>query len=112
MSLPAHPWTVAVYLRWVERKKNFAAAKDALAAISRQHLLKTARVPERHPTVQRTMAALELRDEAKASHADLFDDSAILDASQPPPEDIEDVQEKPGRRTLRQAPKLVRKRPR
>jgi len=118
-ALPAHPWTIAAYLRWVERRKGAKMARDVLNVISREHLLKSARVPERHPTVQRTMELIERRTHTRALRSNLFDDDVL--AATPPPglatdakEDAQksgDAQKPSRRRALASSPRLKRKRP-
>ena len=116
-ALPAHPWTIATYLRWVDRRKDARAAREALDAISREHVLKTARAPNRHATVQRTMDMIERRAEVRDQHADLFDEDSVTDASSPPPPEPEEGNAEEGeiarhRRMLNVKPRLVRRRPR
>ncbi|MBF0248916.1 MAG: hypothetical protein HQL36_12755 [Alphaproteobacteria bacterium] len=77
-ALPAHAWTIAAYLRWVELRQGVEGARAALTAISREHLLRSARVPERLPTVQRTMALIERRAETHGDRAALFDERDVL----------------------------------
>jgi len=109
-ALPAHPWTVAAYLRWVERRQDAVAARTALNVISRAHLLKSARVPERHPTVQSTIDLIERRAETQAQRSNLFDDDLLTDAPPPPPKEAEQ-EPTPKRRVLAAQPRLKRKRP-
>ena len=127
-ALPAHPWTIAAYLRVVDRRAKgedgARAAKRALDVIAREHVLKTARVPTRHPTVQKTLELIERRTAVRAQHAALFDVADIL-AETPPtapdgvgePEADEDQdsgdQDQRGRtrRMLGSRPKLKRARP-
>lgn len=114
-ALPAHPWTVASYLRWVDRHKDAAAAREAFDIIAREHVLKTARVPTRHATVKRTMELIERRAEVSDLHGDLFDEQSAMDSEAPPPapkpakDDGEVARHK---RMLSVKPRLVRRRPR
>lgn len=117
-SLPAHPWTIAAYLRWIDRRADAHTAHAALDTISRQHLLKTLRVPTRHVLVTRTMEMIERRDVVRGQHAALFDEKDMLaETTAPAPpieEDEEDAtqdQAKPWRRMLTTQPKLKRARP-
>jgi len=111
-ALPAHPWTVAVYLRWLDRRHDACVARAALNVIAREHLLKSARVPARHPTVQSTLELIERRAETQGLRSNLFDDD-ILAAVQPeiPPEP-QAPPAKSKRRTLASRPRLVRRRTR
>lgn len=108
--LPAHPWTIAAYLRWVERRKDAQTAKAVLEVISREHLLKSARVPSRHPTVQKTMALIEQRSQTRAQRSNLFDDDIVSE-----PTKAKAPKEKPApkkaRRVMTTQPRLTRKRP-
>lgn len=122
--LPAHPWTIAAYLRVVDRRATgedgARAAKRALDVIAREHVLKTARVPTRHPTVQKTLELIERRTAVRAQHAALFDERDILAETPPDPDeqspearDGEDDHDQRGRtrRMLGSRPKLKRARP-
>lgn len=110
-SLPAHPWTIAAYLRWVERRKDAPAAREALRAISREHLLGTLRVPTRHPVVERTLEMIERRAGVRDRHADLFDDDVLAaEAAQTPSARPAPRASRP-HVLLTAAPKLVRRRP-
>ena len=108
--LPAHPWTIAAYLRWVERRKDAQTAKAVLEVISREHLLKSARVPSRHPTVQKTLALIEQRAQTRAQRSNLFDDDILSE-----PAKAKAPKEKPApkkaRRVMTTQPRLTRKRP-
>lgn len=118
--LPAHPWTIAAYLRWVDRRYGARDARHALDAITREHLLKTVRAPARHPLVLRTLDLIARRSEVRAQHAALFDDRDILEAPAPdtPEAPDDDAAQKGGaevpsrkRRVLASQPRLTRKRP-
>lgn len=126
--LPAHAWTIAAYLRVVDRRakggvSGAEAAAKALEVIAREHLLKTARVPTRHPTVQTTLDMIQRRAQVQGQHAALFDEGDIL-AETPPSnkqadgsaereaEDSRDDQESRTRRVLAAQPRLRRARPR
>ena len=110
IPLPAHPWTIAAYLRWVERRKDAQTAKAVLEVISREHLLKSARVPSRHPTVQKTLALIEQRAQTRAQRSNLFDDDILSE-----PAKAKAPKEKPApkkaRRVMTTQPRLTRKRP-
>lgn len=60
-AMPAHPWTVAAYIRWLEYRASPTAIQRILRAIARQHREKSRKRPERHPTVTRTLRGVELR---------------------------------------------------
>lgn len=123
-AFPAHPWTIAAYLRWVDRRSDAKTAREALNVISREHLLKSARVPGRYPTVQRTIELIERRAETRGLHSNLFDEdipphdvSATVGAPEDPsrdenPEETDDGEGEslPKRRALASTPRLVRRR--
>ncbi|MEG3619041.1 hypothetical protein V5T82_11290 [Magnetovibrio sp. PR-2] len=109
-SLPAHPWTIAAYLRWVERRKDAKTAKAVLDVISREHLLKSARVPSRHPTVQKTLSLIEQRAETQAQRSNLFDE-AILSDEVAKPSQPEKPPAPKKRRVMTTEPRLKRRRP-
>jgi hypothetical protein len=81
---PAHPWTIAAYLRLIDRRLGAKDAQEALDAISREHVLKTMRAPMRHAIVARTMEMIERRGEVRDQHAALFDEQDVLGESSPP----------------------------
>ncbi len=115
-ALPAHPWTIAAYLRVVDRRMGGAQAHAALDVISRQHLLKTLRVPTRHAIVVRTMEMIDRRAEVRDRHAALFDEDEALGhapvpASAPQSEAEPEPAATPGRRVLSTEPRLKRRRP-
>jgi len=123
-ALPAHPWTIAAYLRWVDRRKDAQTARDVLNVIAREHLLKTARVPARHPTVQCTIELIERRAETRGLHSSLFDAGPLAHEEaggepegkpdeKPEAESGQQAVEQPSkRRSLASTPRLVRRRTR
>lgn len=70
--LPAHPWTVAAYARWLEPRLGYGAIVVRIRAIARAHVLGLARTHERHPTVERTLRLIAIRDRTKGTRAALF----------------------------------------
>lgn len=59
--MPANPWTVAAYIRFLERSTSPTAIQRVLRAIAREHRQKSRKRPERHPTVTRTLRGVEAR---------------------------------------------------
>lgn len=59
--MPANPWTVAAYIRWLEHRASPTAIHRILRAIAREHREKSRKRPERHPTVARTLRGVETR---------------------------------------------------
>ena len=109
--LPAHPWTVAAYARWCERRFRFKTILDAIRSIAREHVLKCHPSPDRHPTVTGTLRRMEARTRARAAGAALFRSEDFLGASATPPAVPEDPGRAPSKRIMRTRPKLVQRRP-
>lgn len=121
-ALPANPWTVAAYLRWVDRRLGAMAARAALDTVAREHILKTLHVPAKHPTVKRTLDLIERRAEVRGQQAALFDEADVLSTEPQPKSQLKSqlkskakmkaVPAKPtGRRTMKNEPSLKRARP-
>ena len=56
--LPAHPWTVAVYLRFCQLRHRPRTIEQKLSVIVRTHVFRGFGSPDKSPIVQRTMALL------------------------------------------------------
>lgn len=121
-SLPAHPWTVAAYLRWRDgqsgSKGGAVDIKAVTDAVRRAHKKAGKRSPHREPIVERTIALIKNKQEAKNAGSDLFDaDSLLFSDAAPPPDAVEgdeapsDPAETAGRK-LSSTPRLVSRRPR
>ena len=119
-ALPAHPWTVAAYVRWCESRHRSGTIIERIRSIARVHVLACVPSPDRHPIVGRTLAQLTLRERTLPNRADLFEADAGKRASAPlPPADdtaeASETAEEPARhrrrRTLRATPPLVQRRP-
>lgn len=99
---------MAAYARWCETRHRYPTIVARIKAIARVHLLKCADVPDRHPTVVRTMKLIEARENARPTRAALFaPDTEPTPAKAP-------ADKRTARRTalsMRQAPPLVAKRP-
>ncbi|NJO56349.1 MAG: hypothetical protein HC834_08460 [Rhodospirillales bacterium] len=115
--LPAHPWTVAAYLRWCEARQRPGSLADRIRSIARAHLFACLPSPDRDPVVDRTLAMLKLRDQNRSSRAALFDlgigaPNHLVTTEDPEPFDpslpLRTLQPRP---TLRATPRLVRRRP-
>lgn len=65
--LPAHPWTVAAFLRWCEERPGAATVRDAVGAIAAVHMRRRLARPERDVIVRRTLAALDRQRHAADS---------------------------------------------
>lgn len=109
-SLPAHPWTVAAYARWCERRTRFKTIVEAIGSIAREHVLNCHPPPDRHPTVTGTLRRMEARIRARAAGAALFRSEDFVGASTPPPA-VGGSGRAPSKRIMRTRPKLVQRRP-
>ncbi|MDH5750688.1 MAG: hypothetical protein OEY85_15365 [Rhodospirillales bacterium] len=76
--LPAHPWTVAAYLRWCEPRLNSTQIGNKLKAISRRHFINKLKSPVHHPTVSRTLHLIERRARTRGDRAALFSPEDFL----------------------------------
>ncbi len=71
--MPAHPWTIAAYLRWMDSRDDGNSADSALKSISRAHLLCGRRSPHRHPMIERTLSSIYRRRESAPDRSNLFE---------------------------------------
>jgi hypothetical protein len=112
-ALPAHPWTVAVFARWCEPRLPAVQIARNLKAIARVHLLAGHPVPDRHPTVRRTLRAIEARQAGRRQGAALFRPEDFVPAAAPAPKRRSVAAEAPrrGRRVMPSRPKLTSRRP-
>ncbi len=76
--LPAHPWTISAYLRWLDGKGQGETAEASLKSISRAHILRAQRSPHDHPVVLRTMMSINRRRDAAPDHSNLFHDKDFV----------------------------------
>lgn len=114
-ALPAHPWTVAAYVRHAERRYRLPALKARVRAIARMHLLSYCAPPDTHPTVIRTLRLLEARERTRGHRASLFpaDECAFAPtAAKPAPERKAPRRSKGNARAMPTKPRLVSRRPR
>jgi predicted membrane chloride channel (bestrophin family) len=109
--LPAHPWTIAAYARWCEPRHKFTNIVARVRAIARAHLLECVAAPDRHPTVARTLRTIELRQRTKSQRAALFAED-VAAATKGPAKAKAKATGLRRSRALRQAPRLVSRRPR
>ena len=58
-ALPAHPWTVAAFLRWRAAQPRAADPDAVLRVIARVHLARGLAPPDRAPLVRRTAEHLD-----------------------------------------------------
>lgn len=59
--LPANAWTIAAYLRFLDKDFSPPEIAKSLKAISRAHALKSRMRPDRDPMVARAMELIEIR---------------------------------------------------
>ncbi|NQV48739.1 MAG: hypothetical protein HQ504_13290 [Rhodospirillaceae bacterium] len=115
VPMPAHPWTVAAYLRWCEPRHKLPAIIDGLKAIARRHLLRGCRPPDRHPTVMNTLKRIELKSQGNFDRSALFRDTDFVESEKQPQKKGKaggGAQKKTLRsmHTMRSSPRLVTRR--
>lgn len=115
-ALPAHPWTVAAFARWRESRATALQIARDVRTIARVHLLASLPPPDRHPTVRRTLRVIAARQSARRQGAALFRDDDFAtdeDRQRPGPvsSEADDRKAPSRRRTLRNQPNLVARRP-
>lgn len=112
-ALPAHPWTVAVFARWCEPRLPAAQIARNLKAIARVHLLAGHPVPDRHPTVRRTLLAIEARQAGRRAGAALFRPEDFVPPAAPAPKrrSAAGATARRGHRVMQSRPKLTSRRP-
>ncbi|MEO5337871.1 MAG: hypothetical protein H7841_13420 [Magnetospirillum sp. WYHS-4] len=71
-ALPAHPWTVAAYLRWCAATRRLPALEKRLGSILRAHLMACQPSPDRHPVILRTLRLLESQRRHQERRTSLF----------------------------------------
>lgn len=89
--LPAHPWTVAAYVRWCEAHRALGDIPPTLRAIAARHSGGKRRHPEQSPLVRRTLDIVERRRQKRRATgaapklADLLAQPDIGEAASPAP---------------------------
>lgn len=102
--LPAHPWTVAAYLRWGEARWRLPVLYKRLEAILRGHLKHCRPMPDSHGVVARTLRLIETqRRHKRQKRSSLFRAADFLE-----PRPTKRARIKKG---LGGTPPLIRKRP-
>jgi hypothetical protein len=85
--VPANPWTLAAYARWVEPQLSHKDIARAFKTIFRVHATKSRRRPDRDPLVVNTLKQVKERAKEKKSPkekaAPLFPDDDILQPTPP-----------------------------
>ena len=110
--LPAHPWTIAAYARWWERRQGYPAIVQRLKSIARVHLLKRLKPPLRHPTVTRTLRMIERRSRVDGAALFRDEDFTAAAAPTPPPPPLPPSGAPDGdAKAMRSTPRLVARRP-
>lgn len=103
-ALPAHPWTVAAYLRWGETRWRLPVLHKRLEAILRGHLKRCQPMPDSHGVVARTLRLIEFQRRQKKKRSSLFRAADFLAAPAP-------AKPRKPRRGLGATPPLIRKGP-
>lgn len=114
-AVPAHPWTLAAYIRACEDRYQPRTLAKLIKAIGRVHATKSRRRPDRHPTVSRTLKMIDARAKKRERDANLLDDDDLLakspkrkKKSKPAADKV--PQRKRAVRVLGSTPKLVSRR--
>jgi hypothetical protein len=89
--LPAHPWTISAYMRWLDGSGQGDNAEQSLKSISRAHILRAQRSPHDHPVVLRTMLSIKRRQDAAPDHSNLFQDKDFVSKASHNPVDLDEV---------------------
>ncbi len=115
--MPAHPWTIAAFLRWMDSRDDGDSADSALKSISRAHLLCGRRSPHRHPMIERTLGSIYRRRESAPDRSNLFEARDFLSAVKTAPamplhldKDAEQPAPPTRRQAMRSQPRLVSRR--
>jgi hypothetical protein len=108
-ALPAHPWTVAVYLLWLDAHRRYRSMDKRLEVIAHVHVCGCYHSLDRDPIIVRTKKAIVQRRSLGAHKS--FTGEELLEPKRSP------VQAKPSAqpkktRLLTQTPPLVLRRPR
>ena len=77
-AVPAHPWTLAAYIRACEHRYRPRTLAKLIKAIGRVHATKSRRRPDRHPTVSRTLRMIDARAEKRGRDASLLDGEDLV----------------------------------
>lgn len=114
-AVPAHPWTLAAYIRACEHRYRPRTLAKLIKAIGRVHATKSRRRPDRHPTVSRTLKMIGDRAEKRDRDASLLDDDDLIAKTPKRKKKPKPVKDKgpPRKRTVRvlgSTPKLVSRR--
>ncbi len=115
-AVPANPWTLAAYIRSCERSMRPTAIQKQIRAISERLFEKTRKRPDRHPTVKRIIERIKESTvrKPKKTPPELFSGDDFVSekvpgrSSRAKPDAAKPI--KPGKKSLRATPKLVRKR--
>lgn len=101
---PAHPWTVAAYMVWLDANRRYRTMQKRLDVISRVHIRQCVRAPDLEGVVLRTLKAIEARRNGTLCD---YEDMAYLEPSRRKlaPLTLET------RRQMARTPPLVSKRP-
>lgn len=81
-AAPANPWTLAAYIRFIEKNMRLTALKRHVSHIGQMHFDKLRKRPDRDPLVKRTIASVEERVAAEKNRRTvpvLFDADDFLD---------------------------------
>jgi len=63
-AFPAHPWTLSVYLLWLEANRRYRTLHKRLDVIARVHIRACVHSPDRENVVRRTLGVIDQRRSA------------------------------------------------
>ncbi len=109
-AAPAHPWTLAAYVRSLENSMRVETIRRHVGMIGQVHFEKLRRRPDRDPLVRKTLDVLNLTAEQKKlpKVPALFRADDFTEDTAPPRRRAAPAPAN-GPRTLRDTPKLVRR---
>jgi len=68
-AFPAHPWTVAAYIVWLDANRRYRTLHKRLDVIARVHIRGCVHSPDTEDLVKRTLLAIDTRrSEPKKTH--------------------------------------------
>lgn len=107
-AFPAHPWTVSVYLLWLDAHRRTRTLQKRLDIIVRVHMCACIHSPDRGPVIKRTLAAIQTRRHKVPSKR--FKGQELLE---PKRRKVNVAQKAPSKKTrlFAQTPPLVLRRP-
>jgi hypothetical protein len=104
-ALPVHAWTLSAYLLWLEDNRRFRSMDKRLDIIARAHLERCHHCPDQDDLVKRTRQSIE--DKRLKPAKTIFKGDDLIKPAKKTPSDMI----KNSKRTMRNQPSLVSRRP-